>query len=118
MVCTNHQDTTTALIARIICSLKSVFECPFVDFSKKTIATKLTSDAPKTKRNIIIRLESCILANNLTSRGCDDNIMIQSNIIIIEAKLIQVNNISAGKEKELRIKKNTIMLTHKDIIKR
>ena len=69
---------------------------PFDDFSKKTIEPILTTLATITKKNMAIRLESCILAILRTSLGCDVPMMIQSKMMTVEAKLIQVNKMAAG----------------------
>src|ERR1700692_3517807 len=97
MVCKSHHEMITAVIESKICSL-TVAPCPLDDFNKNTMAPKLANEAAITNKNKNVRLESCNLAILRTSRGCDESIMIQSIIIMVEAKLIQVNKKTAGIE--------------------
>src|SRR6202012_1694628 len=93
MVCKSHHETITATIANKMCSFIAAPCSPFDDFNKKTTAPILAMEAAITNKNKNARLESCSLAILRTSRGCDDRMMIQSIMMMVEAKLIQVNRI-------------------------
>jgi hypothetical protein len=72
-VCTSHQETTTAAIAKKIYPVTVSSDSPFVDLSNRYMAIKLASDATSTKRNIINLLESSRLAILRISFGCAQN---------------------------------------------
>src|SRR5579859_3335993 len=105
------------MMASNICEPTSAL-WPFDDFNKNTMAPKLAIEAAMTNKNKNVRLESCSLAIFRTSRGWDDRMIIQSIRMIVEAKLIQVNRITAGRLCLLYKQKKVIIAAAKEINKR